>query len=91
MLNPVLAEFVLSGDERSLLPAWARRPKSARARALRSRIILTAAEGLGNRQVAERLGIGPLTVGKWRPRLVAERLDGLLDEPRPGRPVHGRG
>jgi transposase len=84
--SPVLTELVLSDDERSQLQAWARRPKSAQALALRSRIVLAAAEGLGNTQVAEQLGIGRMTVGKWRARFVAERLDGLLDEPRPGRP-----
>jgi transposase len=78
--------LVLSDAERSQLEAWARRPTSAQALALRSRIVLTAAEGLGNVQVAQRLGIGRLTVGKWRARFVADRLDGLLDEPRPGRP-----
>jgi transposase len=84
--NPVLAELVLSDDERSQLQAWARRPKSAQALALRSRIVLAAADGGGNTEVAERLGISRMTVGKWRARFVAERLDGLLDEPRPGRP-----
>jgi transposase len=84
--SPVLAELVLSDDERSQLQAWARRPKSAQALALRSRIVLAAAEGGGNTEVAARLGISRLTVGKWRARFVADRLDGLLDEPRPGRP-----
>jgi transposase len=84
--NPVLVEVVLSDDERSQLEAWARRPKSAQALALRSRIVLAAADGLGNTEVAERLGINRMTVGKWRSRFVADRLDGLLDEPRPGRP-----
>ena len=48
--------------------------------------MLAAAEGGGNTEVAERLGVSRMTVGKWRARFVAERLDGLLDEPRPGRP-----
>lgn len=77
---------MLSDDERAQLEAWARRPKSAQALAVRSRIVLSAAEGWGNTQVAQRLGINRMTVGKWRARFVAERLDGLLDEPRPGRP-----
>ncbi|MDP9144822.1 MAG: IS630 family transposase [Actinomycetota bacterium] len=86
MPNPVLAELVLSDDERSQLQAWARRPTSAQALALRSRIVLAAAEGGGNTEVAQRLGVSRMTVGKWRARFVADRLDGLLDEPRPGRP-----
>ncbi|MGW5361913.1 IS630 family transposase [Actinopolymorpha pittospori] len=86
MPNPILVELVLSVAERSQLEAWARRPKSAQALALRSRIVLAAAEGLGNTQVGEQLGISRATVGKWRQRFVADRLDGLLDEPRPGRP-----
>jgi transposase len=53
---------------------------------MRSRIVLAAAEGLGNTEVAERLQVGRMMVGKWRSRFVAARLDGLLDEPRPGRP-----
>jgi len=84
--NPVLDELVLTDGERSQLEAWARRPKSAQALALRSRIVLSAAEGWGNTEVAERLGVNRMTVGKWRARFIADRLDGLLDEPRPGRP-----
>src|SRR3954469_19663639 len=53
---------------------------------MRSRIVLAAAEGLGNTEVAERLQVGRMMVGKWRSRFVADRLDGLLDEPRSGRP-----
>ena len=77
---------VLSEKEREQLEAWARRRKSAQALAMRSRIVLGAAEGLKNTEVAERLGITRGMVGKWRARFVAERLDGLVDEPRPGRP-----
>jgi transposase len=54
--------------------------------ALRARIVLCAAEGLGNTQVAERLGVRRGTVARWRSRFVVDGLDGLLDEPRPGRP-----
>ena len=53
---------------------------------MRSRIVLVAAEGLGNTQVADRLGLTRGTVARWRSRFVVDRLDGLLDEPRPGRP-----
>jgi transposase len=47
---------------------------------------LAAAEGVGNTRVAERLGVSRMTAGKWRHRFVVDRLDGLVDEPRPGRP-----
>lgn len=86
MPSPVAVAVVLTEDERAQLEAWARRPKSAQALALRSRIVLTAAGGLGNTAVAGMLGVNVSTARKWRSRFVADRLDGLLDEPRPGRP-----
>jgi transposase len=81
-----LPPLTLSDDERQTLDAWARRPKTAQALATRARIILAAAEGLGNDQAAARLGIDRGTVGKWRKRFLARRLDGLSDDPRPGAP-----
>jgi transposase/transcriptional regulator with XRE-family HTH domain len=80
------ASLVLSVDERESLSRWARRAKTAQALAQRSRIVLAAAEGLTNLEVADRVGVSAHTVAKWRARFVADRLDGLLDEPRPGRP-----
>jgi len=81
-----MPELVLSDDERELLERWARRPKSAQDLALRCRIVLLCAEGRQNAEVATDLGIGRMTVGKWRARFVAHRIDGLHDEPRPGAP-----
>jgi transposase len=63
-----------------------RRPKSAQALAQRSRIVLAAAEGLRNTEIAARLGIHRGMAAKWRSRFAERRLEGLLDEPRPGRP-----
>jgi transposase len=76
----------LSDEERSQLESWARRRNSAQALAQRSRIVLLAAEGLTNTQIAGRLGVYRPMVTKWRNRFAEHRLDGLLDEPRPGRP-----
>jgi transposase len=76
----------LSDDERAQLEAWARRRTSAQALALRSRIVLLAADGLNNTEIAERLGVHRPMVRTWRGRFAEHRLDGLTDEPRPGRP-----
>lgn len=77
----------MTDDERDQLGCWARRRKSSQALALRCRIVLACAEGLSNNEVAERVGVSLPTVGKWRGRFLKSRLDGLSDEPRPGRPA----
>src|SRR5262245_10286547 len=76
-------------EERRELESLARRRSTGQALALRSRIVLAAAEGVHNGLIAERLGIFRGTVGKWRERFARDRLDGLYDEPRPGAP-HAR-
>jgi transposase len=79
-------EFTLSDEEREVLERWARRPKSSQALALRCRIVLAAAAGEQSKDIAARLGCNASTVGKWRGRFAQRRLDGLHDEPRPGKP-----
>ena len=86
MRRSVLDLVVLSDDERVTLERWARRPKSAQALALRCRIVLACAEGGHNIEVADRLGVAAVTVGKWRRRFLSQRLAGLHDEARPGTP-----
>src|SRR6266851_5036794 len=76
----------LSQEERETLERWVRRPTSAQALSLRARVILNCAEGKTNTKVAQQMQLSKPTVGKWRSRFVARRLDGLLDEPRPGAP-----
>jgi transposase len=76
----------LSDDERALLEGWTRRRTSAHGLAQRSRIVLDAAEGQTNTEIAERLGVSRPTVTRWRRRFAERGVDGLVDEPRPGRP-----
>jgi transposase len=76
----------LTDEERAQLVAWSRRATSANALAVRSRIVLAAAEGMSTSAVARRLDVSVGTARRWRARFVGEGLDGLLDEPRPGRP-----
>jgi transposase len=86
MPGPAAAVVELTDEERTQLLSWTRRSTSANAVATRSRIVLAAAEGLGNTAVAAKVGVEVGTARKWRARFLAQRLQGLLDEPRPGRP-----
>ena len=86
MPSPFAPAVTLTDDEHAQLVAWSRRSKSANALAMRSRIVLAAADGLGNTAIADKLDIHVSSARKWRSRFVADRLEGLVDEPRPGRP-----
>src|SRR5919206_3711799 len=79
-------KVTLTDEERETLERWARRPKSSQALALRCRIVLAAADGEHSKDIAARLGCSASTVGRWRGRFARMGLDGLHDEPRPGRP-----
>src|SRR6266480_6559505 len=83
---PVRAEVVFDAQERETLERWARRPKSSQALALRCRIVLAAGEGRSSTEIAAEFGCTGSTVGKWRGRFARRGLDGLHDEPRPGKP-----
>jgi len=80
------APLSLTDDERQTLERWSRRATTAQALALRAKIVLACATGATNKAVAEQLGVWPQTVARWRGRFVRQRLAGLSDEPRPGRP-----
>jgi transposase len=86
MPSNVAVAIELSEEERLQLEAWTRRRTSAQALAQRSRIVLLAAEGLKNTEIAQRLEVNRAMVAKWRSRFAEHRSDGLTDEPRPGRP-----
>ena len=86
MVGRIADEVVLSDEERRFLGARVRRHKAARSLSDRCRMILLCAEGLQSKEVAGRLGVHEHTVGKWRRRFVKDRIEGLTDEYRPGRP-----
>ena len=78
--------LTLTSEERETLEHWIRSSKTGQALAKRCRVIISCAAGKSNSMVAAETGFCPQTVGKWRYRFLEQRLDGLLDEPRPGSP-----
>ncbi len=86
MVGRIADEVLLSGEERNFLESQVRRHKAARSLSDRCRMILLCAEGLQSKEVAERLGVHEHTAGQWRRRFVRDRVEGLTDEYRPGRP-----
>ena len=80
------AKLELTVEERDELRRFARRRCASAGLVMRAKIVLKSATGIDNQDVAEELGVSEDMVGKWRKRFVEMRLDGLLDEPRVGRP-----
>ncbi|MDQ8705143.1 GntR family transcriptional regulator [Streptomyces sp. LHD-70] len=78
--------LTLTDTERGTLRRWAESPSSTQAQALRARIVLACERLPTSIGVAAELGVSRDTVALWRSRFLAERLDGLCDQPRPGRP-----
>ena len=76
----------VSPSERTTLEQWARRRTTAQGLAQRAQIVLACAAGRSNSAIATELRLTRQTVGRWRQRFVQKRLDGLVDEPRPGAP-----
>ena len=84
--GPRPVEIVLTAGEREQLERWARQRRTAAGLATRSRIVLACAAAESNASIARSMEVARPTVAKWRGRFAAARLEGLLDEPRPGRP-----
>lgn len=78
----------LSEHEESKLQEIARKYTSSYRDVIRAKIILLAARGMQNREIAARLDTSPQIVCKWRKRFFEQRLEGLEDAPRHGRPGH---
>jgi transposase len=80
------AAIELSGEQERELRSVLRTPSASQQQAMRARIVLRAAEGASNTQIAAEIGVSLPTVGLWRRNFCERGLDGLLDAPRSGRP-----
>jgi transposase len=78
-------EIVLTAEERRVLDERARRYTLPYREVVRAKIVLMAADGLRNDQIAERLDTRREVVSKWRKRFFEQRLTGLDEHPRTGR------
>ena len=79
-------EIVLTAGEKRHLQGAARRYTSPYCQVVRAKIVLLAAEGLDNQRIAQRLDLPRQIVSKWRKRFFHQRLAGLEDRPRAGKP-----
>jgi len=78
--------ILLSDEEQVQLESMARRYTGQYFEVVRAKIVLYAAQGLENQEIAARLDLPRQIASKWRKRFYERRLDGLHDEPRSGRP-----
>ena len=78
--------IVLTDQERRAIEERSRRYTSSYRKVVRAKIVVYAAEGLQNKEIAARLDTSPQIVSKWRKRFFEQRLEGLDDAPRRGRP-----
>src|SRR3970282_938953 len=76
----------LSADERRNLEQWTRSHTIEKRLSMRAQIILLASEGKESKDIALKVGTREATITKWRNRFIANRIIGLQDEPRPGKP-----
>jgi transposase len=87
---PTVPPLVITDEERAELQRRVRAHTTPQRAAKRARVVLLAADGVPNRQIAPIVGMNQHTVAHWRRRFAAERLAGLEDRQRPGRPpVYG--
>jgi transposase len=87
---PTVPPLVITDEERAELGRRVRAHTTPQRTAKRARVVLLAADGVSNCQIAPILGMNQHTVAQWRRRFAAERLAGLEDRQRPGRPpVYG--
>jgi transposase len=78
--------IALTADEQAVLEGWARAPSIERRLVERATVVLLAAAGQASRAIARDLGVTHRTVSKWRVRFAKDRLAGLGDAPRSGKP-----
>ena len=81
-------KIVLSDNEKNYLQEVARKYTLPHYQVLRAKIILMAAEGFDNKEIGQKLDVPRPKVSKWRKRFFYQRMAGLMDQPRPGRPSH---